>query len=310
MGRARSLLPFGFPPGTFEEIWKRSSDVVRPKRPSRRSEGGLRCLKWNCRSRPDRLPDRRSGNCRKEHLHFESRGSLANACFSHPPKSRNGRGNTLPQGRALECEYPGRGRAFDGTIGLRPRRREETMTISRRDVIRLAALGHCRLSSGRHALARGQSAHRRPEIRHGELGTRHAETSSFRRRQRDRSRSRIFRRRGCDQRRAAGRRDRHYRLRLAVGLAAALGRRRPDASPLFDRCRRDHGQAGLPIRTIPDLKDKKIGVAGGPLDKSWLLIQALARRDHGLDLAASNEIVFGAPPLLRKRRCRASWMRY
>jgi NitT/TauT family transport system substrate-binding protein len=56
-----------------------------------------------------------------------------------------------------------------------------------------------------------------------------------------------------------------------------------------------------PIRTIADLKNKKIGVAGGPLDKSWLLIQALAKRDHGLDLAAANEIVFGAPPLLQEK---------
>ena len=53
--------------------------------------------------------------------------------------------------------------------------------------------------------------------------------------------------------------------------------------------------------TIADLKDRKIGVAGGPLDKSWLLIQALARRDHGVDLAASNEIVFGAPPLMSEK---------
>ncbi|MEO3998298.1 ABC transporter substrate-binding protein [Mesorhizobium sp. CAU 1732] len=56
-----------------------------------------------------------------------------------------------------------------------------------------------------------------------------------------------------------------------------------------------------PIRTIADLQEKKIGVAGGPLDKSWLLIQALARRDHGLDLPAANEIVFGAPPLLSQK---------
>jgi NitT/TauT family transport system substrate-binding protein len=56
-----------------------------------------------------------------------------------------------------------------------------------------------------------------------------------------------------------------------------------------------------PIRTITDLKQKKIGVAGGPLDKSWLLIQALARRDHGVDLATANEIVFGAPPLLSEK---------
>jgi len=56
-----------------------------------------------------------------------------------------------------------------------------------------------------------------------------------------------------------------------------------------------------PIRTIADLQEKKIGVAGGPIDKSWLLIQALARRDHGLDLRTSNEIVFGAPPLLQEK---------
>ncbi|HEV2899484.1 MAG TPA: ABC transporter substrate-binding protein [Pseudaminobacter sp.] len=56
-----------------------------------------------------------------------------------------------------------------------------------------------------------------------------------------------------------------------------------------------------PIRTIADLKQKKIGVAGGPLDKSWLLIQALARRDHGVDLTTANEIVFGAPPLLSEK---------
>jgi NitT/TauT family transport system substrate-binding protein len=58
---------------------------------------------------------------------------------------------------------------------------------------------------------------------------------------------------------------------------------------------------GAPIRTITDLKAKKIGVAGGPLDKSWLLIQALARRDHGLDLAATSDIVFGAPPLISEK---------
>ncbi|MDX8494116.1 ABC transporter substrate-binding protein [Mesorhizobium sp. VK22B] len=56
-----------------------------------------------------------------------------------------------------------------------------------------------------------------------------------------------------------------------------------------------------PVRTIADLKGKKIGVAGGALDKSWLLIQALARRDHGLDLPAVNDVVFGAPPLISEK---------
>ncbi len=40
-----------------------------------------------------------------------------------------------------------------------------------------------------------------------------------------------------------------------------------------------------PIRTIGDLAGKSLGVAGGPLDKSWLLIRAMAERDNGLDLA-------------------------
>ena len=36
--------------------------------------------------------------------------------------------------------------------------------------------------------------------------------------------------------------------------------------------------AGSNIKGVPDLVGRKIGVAGGPLDKSWLLLQALARR--------------------------------
>jgi NitT/TauT family transport system substrate-binding protein len=56
-----------------------------------------------------------------------------------------------------------------------------------------------------------------------------------------------------------------------------------------------------PIRTVADLKSKKIGVTGGPLDKSWLLIQAMARRDHDLDLPSVNDIAFGAPPLMSEK---------
>lgn len=52
------------------------------------------------------------------------------------------------------------------------------------------------------------------------------------------------------------------------------------------------------IKALPDLKGKKIGVAGGPLDKNWLMIRGLAEGQHGLDLAAETEQVFGAPPLL------------
>ena len=51
------------------------------------------------------------------------------------------------------------------------------------------------------------------------------------------------------------------------------------------------------IADLADLKGKKLAVAGGPLDKSWLLLQAVARRG-GLDLNTQASIVYGAPPLL------------
>ena len=56
--------------------------------------------------------------------------------------------------------------------------------------------------------------------------------------------------------------------------------------------------ADSPVRSLADLTGKKIGIAGGPVDKSWILIQALAKKRHGIDLATEAEPVFGAPPLL------------
>jgi NitT/TauT family transport system substrate-binding protein len=55
------------------------------------------------------------------------------------------------------------------------------------------------------------------------------------------------------------------------------------------------------IATLADLAGRKVGIAGGPIDKSWLLLQALARSRHGIDLAAAAEPVFGAPPLLNEK---------
>ncbi|EAU40080.1 ABC transporter substrate-binding protein [Fulvimarina pelagi HTCC2506] len=55
------------------------------------------------------------------------------------------------------------------------------------------------------------------------------------------------------------------------------------------------------IADLGDLTGRTIGIAGGPLDKNWLLIQALAERDFDVDLAAENEIAFGAPPLLAEK---------
>ena len=53
------------------------------------------------------------------------------------------------------------------------------------------------------------------------------------------------------------------------------------------------------IADLGDLRGKKVGVAGGPVDKSWLLLQAYAKRE-GLDLSTSVEPTFGAPPLLNE----------
>jgi NitT/TauT family transport system substrate-binding protein len=61
--------------------------------------------------------------------------------------------------------------------------------------------------------------------------------------------------------------------------------------------------AASPIDSIADLRGKKLGVAGGPLDKSWLLLQAFARR-LGVDLRMQAEIVYGAPPLLMQKALR------
>ncbi|MGZ8227765.1 MAG: ABC transporter substrate-binding protein [Methylococcaceae bacterium] len=55
-----------------------------------------------------------------------------------------------------------------------------------------------------------------------------------------------------------------------------------------------------PIHSVSDLKGKRIGIAGGELDKNWLLLQALAQQQQ-LDLNASVEKVFGAPPLINEQ---------
>jgi len=55
--------------------------------------------------------------------------------------------------------------------------------------------------------------------------------------------------------------------------------------------------ASSPLRSVADLKGRKLAVAGGPIDKSWLLLQARAKQD-GVDLKSDSTIVYGAPPLL------------
>ena len=52
-----------------------------------------------------------------------------------------------------------------------------------------------------------------------------------------------------------------------------------------------------PLRNIDDLKGKVLAVAGGPLDKSWLIVQAAALR-QGIDLKRETTLEYGAPPLI------------
>ena len=52
-----------------------------------------------------------------------------------------------------------------------------------------------------------------------------------------------------------------------------------------------------PLRKIDDLKGRVLAVAGGPLDKSWLIVQAAAMR-QGIDLKREATLEFGAPPLI------------
>ena len=52
------------------------------------------------------------------------------------------------------------------------------------------------------------------------------------------------------------------------------------------------------VSSLSDIKSKSIGIAGGPLDKSWLIFQAYAAQEHNLDLAGATRQQFGAPPLI------------
>lgn len=57
-------------------------------------------------------------------------------------------------------------------------------------------------------------------------------------------------------------------------------------------------RADSPIQALAELKGRKIGIAGGPVDKSWLILRAWSRRDGGEDIGAATQQVFGAPPMI------------
>ena len=59
--------------------------------------------------------------------------------------------------------------------------------------------------------------------------------------------------------------------------------------------------AGSTVRDVADLAGRALGVAGSPLDKSWLILRAYATQRYGIGLYAGANISFGAPPLLAEQ---------
>src|SRR5438309_8688385 len=51
------------------------------------------------------------------------------------------------------------------------------------------------------------------------------------------------------------------------------------------------------IRTLADLRGRKLAVAGGPIDKNWLLLRAAMKQD-GTDPKSESSIGYAAPPPL------------
>ncbi len=58
--------------------------------------------------------------------------------------------------------------------------------------------------------------------------------------------------------------------------------------------------ADNPIHALKELKGKRLGIAGGELDKNWLLLQAAAKQQQ-TDLSWGVEKTFGAPPLINEQ---------
>jgi NitT/TauT family transport system substrate-binding protein len=55
-----------------------------------------------------------------------------------------------------------------------------------------------------------------------------------------------------------------------------------------------------PVHGVADLAGRSIGVAGGPIDKSWLLLRAAALAE-GHDLTKDARPAYGAPPLIAEK---------
>ena len=58
---------------------------------------------------------------------------------------------------------------------------------------------------------------------------------------------------------------------------------------------------GETVASLCDLDGRTVGIVGGPRDKSWLVYQALATAECGIDLATATSGVYGAPPLMSQQ---------
>ena len=91
---------------------------------------------------------------------------------------------------------------------------------------------------------------------------------------------------GCGQARPQQRVGRCRRRRLAVGGAGARAWHQIAVLSLFQRGRRRHGEGRLAgAHSSADLKGRVLAVAGGPLDKSWLIVQVAAIRPASISSA-------------------------
>ena len=54
------------------------------------------------------------------------------------------------------------------------------------------------------------------------------------------------------------------------------------------------------IKSLTNLSNRKLGIAGGPVDKSWLMLRAFAHKTIGKDLKDLVDPTYAAPPLLNK----------
>ncbi len=58
---------------------------------------------------------------------------------------------------------------------------------------------------------------------------------------------------------------------------------------------------GSAAESLDDLRGGRIAIAGGPLDKSWLILRAYAIERRGFDPAEAMRPVFAAPPLVMEK---------